>query len=112
MKTNGPFHFPLEDGLAQIPGANEERSALLFRHGTMKLKTYAPRISDPQEPHTQDELYLVAQGHGYFVRGDDRVEFSTGDALFAEAGVPHRFEAFSNDLVVWVVFYGPEGGEP
>jgi hypothetical protein len=23
----------------------------------------------------------------------------------------HRFEEFSDDLVVWVVFYGPEGGE-
>jgi hypothetical protein len=27
------------------------------------------------------------------------------------AGVEHRFEGFTDDLVVWVVFYGPEGGE-
>jgi hypothetical protein len=27
------------------------------------------------------------------------------------AGVVHRFEDFSDDLAVWVVFYGPEGGE-
>jgi hypothetical protein len=27
------------------------------------------------------------------------------------AGVVHRFESFSNDLVVWVLFYGPVGGE-
>jgi hypothetical protein len=27
------------------------------------------------------------------------------------AGVVHRFEEFTEDLVVWVVFYGPEGGE-
>jgi hypothetical protein len=27
------------------------------------------------------------------------------------AGVVHRFEEFSNDVVVWVFFYGPEGGE-
>jgi hypothetical protein len=25
--------------------------------------------------------------------------------------VVHRFENFSNDLVVWVLFYGPVGGE-
>jgi hypothetical protein len=25
--------------------------------------------------------------------------------------VEHRFEEFSDDLVVWVIFYGPEGGE-
>jgi hypothetical protein len=23
----------------------------------------------------------------------------------------HRFEAFSDDLAVWVIFYGVEGGE-
>jgi len=23
----------------------------------------------------------------------------------------HRFENFSDDLAVWVFFYGPEGGE-
>jgi hypothetical protein len=27
------------------------------------------------------------------------------------AGTAHRFEDVSDDLVVWVVFYGPEGGE-
>jgi hypothetical protein len=25
--------------------------------------------------------------------------------------VTHRFEEFSDDLAVWVFFYGPEGGE-
>jgi hypothetical protein len=25
--------------------------------------------------------------------------------------VEHRFEEFSDDLAVWVIFYGPEGGE-
>jgi hypothetical protein len=28
-----------------------------------------------------------------------------------KAGVEHRFEEFSKDLAVWVVFYGPDGGE-
>ena len=27
------------------------------------------------------------------------------------AGVTHRFEEFTDDLAVWVFFYGPEGGE-
>jgi hypothetical protein len=27
------------------------------------------------------------------------------------AGVEHRFEEFTEDLAVWVIFYGPEGGE-
>jgi hypothetical protein len=31
--------------------------------------------------------------------------------LFVTAGVEHWFEGFTNDLVAWIVFYGPEGGE-
>lgn len=34
-----------------------------------------------------------------------------GDFLFVPAGVEHRFEEFTDDLAVWVVFYGPDGGE-
>ncbi|WP_395686755.1 hypothetical protein [Aestuariivirga sp.] len=34
-----------------------------------------------------------------------------GDAIFVAAGVQHRFLDFSNDLGMWVLFYGPDGGE-
>ncbi|CAN5750314.1 hypothetical protein BH24GEM1_BH24GEM1_26510 [soil metagenome] len=31
--------------------------------------------------------------------------------LFVPAGVAHRFEDFTDDLAVWVLFYGPDGWE-
>ncbi len=80
-------------------------------HGSMELGFYAPAGSDPQQPHTQDELYFVASGSGRFVCGDEAVEFGPGDALFVAAGVTHRFEEFTDDFAAWVVFYGPDGGE-
>jgi len=53
----------------------------------------------------------VLQGRGQF-HSDGRSEpFGPGDVLFVPAGVEHRFEDFSEDLAVWVIFYGPEGGE-
>jgi len=36
---------------------------------------------------------------------------SAPDFLFVPSGVEHHFENFSDDLAVWVIFYGPEGGE-
>lgn len=51
------------------------------------------------------------QGSGYFVRGTERETFGAGNTLFVPAGVVHRFEDFSDDLMVWVVFFDPEGGE-
>ena len=82
-----------------------------FEHGTLSVEVYAPRGTDPQQPHTRDEAYVVVTGSGTFVNGDTREPFSPGDFLFAPAGVPHRFVDFTDDLVVWVIFYGPEGGE-
>ncbi len=86
-------------------------SALLLAHGSMNLRWYAPKGTDPQTPHDQDEIYIVASGTGTFVRGDERVNFGPNDALFVAAGEVHRFEDFSADFATWVVFYGPKGGE-
>ncbi|MEZ4647462.1 MAG: cupin domain-containing protein [Candidatus Eisenbacteria bacterium] len=85
--------------------------AELFQHGSLAVELYAPVGSDLQTPHTRDEVYVVVRGSGVFSRGDERVEFASGDFLFVPAGVPHRFEEFSDDFLVWVLFYGPEGGE-
>jgi ketosteroid isomerase-like protein len=72
---------------------------------------YAPRKNDPQTPHEQDEIYVVMRGSGSFVRDGIKKPFAEGDVLFAPARVEHRFEDFTDDLTVWVMFYGPAGGE-
>ena len=99
------------EGLAKLPGPNRERWATLLEHGTLVVEIYAPRGHDPQKPHTRDEIYVVVEGSGEFVNGDERQRFAPGDVLFVPAHVEHRFENFTDNLVVWVIFYGPEGGE-
>jgi mannose-6-phosphate isomerase-like protein (cupin superfamily) len=86
-------------------------SAFVFEHGSLQVKMYRPPGQDPQKPHTRDEVYVIAKGHGYFRNGDERHAFGPGDVLFVPAGVTHRFEDFSDDFCTWVIFYGPEGGE-
>jgi len=95
--------------IAPIPPGS--RSALLMQYGSMKLRYYAPRGTDAQTPHDQDELYVIASGQGTFVVGGQRVPFGPGDVLFAGAHVELRFEGFSENFATWVVFYGPPGGE-
>jgi mannose-6-phosphate isomerase-like protein (cupin superfamily) len=96
---------------ARMPGSPMPGWTEQLRHGSMLLGLYAPRAHDPQQPHDQDELYVVMRGSGAFVRGDERVPFVEGDVLFVPAHMPHRFEDFSADFAAWVVFYGPPGGE-
>ena len=101
----------LAESLARLPGPEGKRSTTVLEHGTLRVGMYAPRGHDPQTPHEQDEVYVVMSGSGEFVSGDQRHAFGTGDVLFVPAGVAHRCEAFSDDLAVWVIFYGPNGGE-
>ena len=99
------------DALARLPTPAGKRFVTMFEHGSLALEMYAPRGSDPQTPHTRDEAYVVVAGNGTFVRAESRQAFGPGDFLFVPAGVVHRFEDFTDDLLVWVIFYGPEGGE-
>jgi mannose-6-phosphate isomerase-like protein (cupin superfamily) len=94
-----------------LPIPAGQRSAPVLAHGSLLVKFYAPKGVDQQTPHTRDELYVIIQGSGWFVCGDQRYPFGVSDVLFVPAGVVHRFEDFTDDFCVWVVFYGPEGGE-
>lgn len=103
-------HLTVAEGLSRLPGSEGERFVELFGHGTLSVELYAPRGHDPQSPHTRDEVYVVVTGRGQFRNGETRHPFAPGDVLFVPAGVAHRFEDFTDDLAVWVFFYGPEGG--
>jgi mannose-6-phosphate isomerase-like protein (cupin superfamily) len=103
--------IPIATALSAIAPTASARSIELFKHGTLQVKFYAPRGLDPQTPHAQDELYVIASGSGLFWDGDKRTPIQPGDLIFAAAGQPHRFEDFSDDFGTWVMFYGPYGGE-
>lgn len=109
-------HIGLAAALARLAENAPAKSVALFEHGSLVVKLYIPRgangeLIDPQTPHTRDELYVVARGAGAFFNGETRRRTEVGDVIFAPTGKAHRFEDFSEDFAVWVMFYGPEGGE-
>jgi len=97
---------------AMLPAGGGLPFATLFRHGTLSIEIFRPLGVDTQQPHDRDEAYVVVAGTAEFVHGARRDRVGPGDLLFAPAGLPHRFEAFSEGFTVWVLFYGPVGGEP
>lgn len=103
-------NFTLPTALKALEG-EEFPYKELFSHGTLSIEIYKPESIDDQEPHDQDEVYVIASGTGQFVNGQSRHSFKQGDVLFVPAGVIHRFEYFSSDFSSWVIFYGPSGGE-
>jgi mannose-6-phosphate isomerase-like protein (cupin superfamily) len=105
------FHAVLDDWLKRLPTPEGKPFVVAFEHGSLSVELYAPRGVDTQQPHSRDEVYVVVRGEGFFVNGPNRHRFGPGEVLFVLAGIVHRFEEFTEDLAVWVFFYGPEGGE-
>ena len=102
----------LQDVAAKLPDDPAVfRFHYALRHGSMKFGLYAPRGTDTQGPHKQDELYFIISGSGRFVKNGETKPVAPHDVIFVEAGADHRFVDFTEDFAAWVVFWGPEGGE-
>lgn len=92
-------------------GGNSGPFVKAWERGELEIELYEPKGIDGQKPHSRDEVYVVVKGSGHFKCGSKITKFKEGDVLFAPAWTPHRFVDFSKDLSVWVIFYGPEGGD-
>lgn len=103
--------FPLVQAQERIARAASGHSISVLERGSLNLKLSLPVLPNQQAPHAQDEIYVIVRGRGILYHGGKRETFETGDAVFVAAGTEHHFEDFTDDLAVWVVFYGPSGGE-
>jgi mannose-6-phosphate isomerase-like protein (cupin superfamily) len=102
----------LAEARRAIPGPAGEHSTQVLAHGTLDVRlAHAPPRPHRPTVHTKDEVYVVGRGRGVLVHDGARDAFEAGDLLFVAAGIEHHFEDYSDDLGVWVVFYGAEGGE-
>jgi mannose-6-phosphate isomerase-like protein (cupin superfamily) len=61
---------------------------------------------DRQQPHADDEIYLVLEGTGVLEVEGESVPVEEGTTVFVEAGADHRFTAYEH-LAVFVVFARP-----
>jgi mannose-6-phosphate isomerase-like protein (cupin superfamily) len=61
---------------------------------------------DPQEPHTEDEVYQVVAGRARVTVGDEDRPVAAGSIVFVPADTPHRFHQIEEELILIVVF-GP-----
>ena len=100
-------------GLNQASSSEATASfSILFTHGSLVVEVYQPVIADHQKPHDRGECYVIIEGHGNFEMGAEIVSFGPGDFLFLPVGLPHRFTDFGDTMSTWVMFCGPDGGEP
>src|SRR5436190_17953936 len=58
---------------------------------------------DKQQPHEDDEVYVVLEGSGMLEVEQEKVELREGHAVFVPAGAEHRFLGYER-LSVLVIF--------
>ena len=62
--------------------------------------------TDSQDPHTEDEIYLVTAGRAVLESGSDRIAVRPGSVIYVPAGEVHRFAEIVEDLAA-IVFFAP-----
>jgi mannose-6-phosphate isomerase-like protein (cupin superfamily) len=102
--------FRLDD-LDAERAANQGAYLRFLKERTVSAGLYAlsPGDNDPQQPHAQDEVYLVVSGRAYLTVGAETSTVARGSVAYVPAGMPHRFHHITEELRVLVVFSPPEG---
>ena len=62
---------------------------------------------DHQQPHEDDELYVVLEGQGTLTVEGEETLMTEGQAAFVPAGADHRFTGYEG-LSVLVIFTRPD----
>ena len=69
------------------------------------IGVYVLRAPEPdrQQPHEDDEVYVVLEGSGALEIEGEQTRLREGEAIFVPAGADHRFVGYEN-LSVLVIF--------
>lgn len=77
---------------------------------SMGLYTLQAGTVDDQQPHAEDEVYVVVAGRGQIRVADEDRLVSAGSVVYVPAQVEHRFHTITETLQVLVLFAPAEGG--
>ena len=92
---------PVKDRLREAGGGYE----IVHESAGLEVGVYVLVAPEPdrQQPHEDDELYVVLEGTGVLEVEGEQVPVREGSAVFVEAHAQHRFTAYEH-LSVLVIF--------
>ena len=73
---------------------------------SMGLYVLSTGSTDPQSPHTEDEVYYVISGRAKILVADVSRDVQAGSIVYVSKNVAHRFHSIEEDLTV-LVFFAP-----
>jgi mannose-6-phosphate isomerase-like protein (cupin superfamily) len=73
---------------------------------SMGLYVLPAGSTDPQSPHTEDEVYYVVSGRAKILVADESRDVQAGSVVYVAKNVAHRFHSIEEDLTL-LVFFAP-----
>jgi mannose-6-phosphate isomerase-like protein (cupin superfamily) len=62
--------------------------------------------TDPQSPHTEDEVYYIVSGKAKIKVADEDRDVQAGSIVYVAKSVEHKFHSIEEELTV-LVFFAP-----
>ena len=62
--------------------------------------------TDPQSPHTEDEVYYVVSGRAKILVAEENRDVQAGSIVYVAKNIAHRFHSVEEELTV-IVFFAP-----
>ncbi len=62
--------------------------------------------TDPQSPHTEDEVYYVVSGRAKILVANEERDVQAGSIVYVAKNVAHHFHSIEEELTV-LVFFAP-----
>src|ERR687892_1855254 len=109
-----PYHGPVTNQLARAFDVEGVRRRLEVGNGGYEVVHSSPGLEvgvyvlvapepDRQQPHEDDEVYVVLEGRGTLEVEGSEVDMDEGRAMFVAAGAEHRFTSYES-LSLLVIF--------
>jgi mannose-6-phosphate isomerase-like protein (cupin superfamily) len=95
--------------LAQLEAQGDLKKDMYFQFLSEKrlsVGLYRLRVgeNDPQNPHTEDEVYYVIHGSASIRVGAETQKVKQGSIIYVAAGMAHKFYDIGEDLELFVFF--------
>jgi len=97
--------------LAQLISQRESASKLYLEFLkvpdlSMGLYVLPAGGTDPQSPHTEDEIYYVVSGRAKILVAEENRDVQAGSIVYVAKNVAHHFHSIEEELTV-LVFFAP-----
>jgi mannose-6-phosphate isomerase-like protein (cupin superfamily) len=106
-RNNRVMHLIGRAGAYTPPEGGEANHWIVHMNSdALSLGTYSIPAggTDDQEPHSEDEVYVVQAGRATLVTASGTVPVEPGSVVFVPAGETHQFTDITEDLALVVIF--------